>query len=65
VLDDDKKKEIEVAAQRILLDKQNLMSEMKRICRLSSIKLLVCALHKGKDSNIGEYCHECGGECHV
>jgi predicted transcriptional regulator len=65
VFDDKVRHEIDISAERIREDKQKLMTEMKRICRLSSIKLMVCAMHKGKDLNIDEYCCECGGRCNV
>lgn len=58
VFDEEIIKEIKDSANKIAKDKQNLMGEMQRLCNLSSTKLLVCKIHRGKDKRLNN-CDVC------
>ena len=61
VFDKDIINEIEDSAGRLAKDKNGLMDEMKRICALSRMRILVCKLHRKHDKEIRQYCGECRG----
>ena len=51
--------EIEKSAERIVKNKENLVSEMVRLANLTSVKHVMCDLHKKQDLNLPNGCNIC------
>ena len=51
--------EIRKSAGRIVENKENLVSEIVRLTNLTSVKHVMCDLHKKQDSNLPNGCNIC------
>lgn len=51
--------EIEKSAERIVKNKENVVSEMVRLVNLTSVKHVMCDLHKKQDLNLPNGCNIC------
>ncbi len=51
--------EIKKSAKRIVENKENLVSEMVRLTALTSVKHVMCDLHKKQDANLPNGCNIC------
>lgn len=50
---------IKGSAKRIIENEENLVSEMVRLTNLTSVKHVMCDLHKKQDSNLPNGCNIC------
>lgn len=51
--------EIRKSASRIAKDKNLLMAEMKRVCELNEVKLIVCEIHRSECKKLPDGCNIC------
>ncbi len=51
--------EIKKSAKRIVENRENLVSEMMRLTNLTSVKHIMCGLHKKQDTNLPNSCNVC------
>ena len=51
--------EIKKSAKRIAENKENIISEMMRLAKLTSVRHVMCDLHKKHDANLPGSCNIC------
>ena len=51
--------EIKKSAKRIVESKENLVSEMMRLTNLTSVKHIMCDMHKKQDAKLPNSCNIC------
>ncbi len=52
-------KEIKKSTKKIVKDNENLVPEMIRLCSLTTVKKVMCGLHRKQDENLPKKCGIC------